>query len=58
MRCACPAGTPLTIYQVMLFEGQSYILIQGIVGTKIRDEYLADFQAMARSFKKQRYWSD
>jgi hypothetical protein len=47
------AGTTLTIYQVMLFEGQSYTLIQGIVGTKIRDRYLPDFQAMARSFKKQ-----
>jgi hypothetical protein len=48
------AGTALTLYQVMLFEDKSYLLIQGIVGTKIRDEYLPEFKAMARSFKKQR----
>lgn len=48
------SGTPMTVYQVMLFDNKSYILIQGIVGTKIRDEYLPDFKAMARSFNQQR----
>ncbi len=47
------SGTPLAMYQVMLFDNKSYILMQGIVGTKIRDEYLPEFKAMARSFKKQ-----
>ncbi|WP_310426311.1 hypothetical protein [Chamaesiphon sp. VAR_48_metabat_135_sub] len=46
-------GTPVVIYQVMLFDDRSYTLIQGIVGTKVRDEYLPEFKAMARSFKKQ-----
>jgi hypothetical protein len=45
-------GTPVVMYQVMLFDDRSYTLIQGIVGTKVRDEYLPEFKAMARSFKK------
>jgi hypothetical protein len=48
------SGTPITVYQVMLFENKSYVLIQGIVGTTIRDEYLPEFKAMARSFNQQR----
>jgi hypothetical protein len=47
------SGTPLAVYQVMLFDDRSYTLIQGIVGTKVRDEYLPEFKAMARSFRKQ-----
>jgi hypothetical protein len=45
-------NTPLTVYQVMLFEEDSYYIIQGIVGEKLKAEYLNDFQAMARSFKR------
>jgi hypothetical protein len=37
------SGTPITIYQVMLFDNKSYILIQGMIGTKIRDEYLPEY---------------
>jgi hypothetical protein len=48
------SGTPLAIYQVMLFDNKSYILIQGLVGTKVRDEYLPEFRSMARSFTRQR----
>jgi hypothetical protein len=47
------SGTPITVYQVMLFKDRSYILMQGIVGTKAGDEYLPEFKAMARSFKQQ-----
>jgi hypothetical protein len=47
------SGTPTTVYQVMLFDNKSYILIQGIVGTKVRDEYLSEFKSMARSFNQQ-----
>jgi hypothetical protein len=48
------SDTPITVYQVMLFDNKSYILIQGIVGTKIRDKYLLEFKAMARSFERKR----
>jgi hypothetical protein len=49
------SGTPLAMYQVMLFDNnRSYILIQGLVGANVRAEYLPEFRAMARSFKKQR----
>lgn len=46
------SDTPITIYQVMLFDNPSYILMQGFVGTKVVDEYLPEFKAMARSFAK------
>ena len=45
-------GTPLCLYQVMLFDGESYILMQGHVGTKLRDEFLPEFKAIARSFRR------
>jgi hypothetical protein len=46
------AGTPLVIYQTMLFKDRSYILMQGIVGEKDSNNYLPVFQSMARSFKR------
>lgn len=46
------SGTPLVIYQVILFDNDSYILMQGLVGTDLRDEYLPEFKAIARSLKK------
>lgn len=46
------SGTPLLVYQVILFNRNSYILMQGLVGTELGDEYLPEFKAMARSFKR------
>lgn len=46
------SGTPLIVYQVILFSEGSYFLIQGLVGTYLGDEYLLEFKAMARSLKK------
>lgn len=46
------SDTPITVYQVMLFDGRSYILIQGMVGSKISNDYLPEFKVMARSFTK------
>jgi hypothetical protein len=43
---------PVIVYQVLLFESNSYYIIQGRVGSKLRSEYLDDFQTMATSFKK------
>jgi hypothetical protein len=46
------SGTPLMIYQVMLFEKSRYILMQGIAGAALRDEYLPEFRAMAHSLSR------
>lgn len=45
-------GAGLVIYQVMLFDQGSYYLLQGRVGAEQRDEFLPEFKAMARSFKR------
>jgi hypothetical protein len=47
------SGTPLAVYQVMLFNGNSYFLMQGLVGTELQGEFLPEFKAMARSFRRQ-----
>jgi hypothetical protein len=44
-------GTPLSIYQLILFEGDYYFLIQGSVGRKEAPRYLPLFEQAARSFK-------
>lgn len=46
------SGIPLTVYQVMLFNQDSYIRMIGITGTKFRNEYLPEFKAMARSLQR------
>ena len=46
------SGASLTVYQVMLFDNESYILIQGIVGAELRGEYLPEFKTMARSLAR------
>lgn len=47
------SGTPLTVYQVVLYEEGSYLLIQGLVGARSSDEYLPEFKSMARSFTRE-----
>jgi hypothetical protein len=46
------SGVPLLLYQVILFDDGSYTLMQGRVGAQHREEYLSEFKAMARSFKR------
>jgi hypothetical protein len=46
------SGTPLVLYQVVLFDEDSYVLMQGHVGTKLREEFLPEFKAIARSFRR------
>ncbi|MCA9393216.1 MAG: hypothetical protein KC900_03345 [Candidatus Omnitrophica bacterium] len=45
------SGKEIRLYQMMVFKGQTYYLIQGMVSLRREDEFMADFQAMARSFK-------
>ncbi|MBC8104014.1 MAG: hypothetical protein H7Z41_15685 [Cytophagales bacterium] len=46
------SGLPLTLYQVMLFEEDSYFLMQGLVGKEQSAAYLPEFKAMARSLRR------
>jgi hypothetical protein len=46
------SGIPLTVYQVILFNQDSYIRMIGMTGTKFRSEYLPEFKAMARSLQR------
>lgn len=46
------SGTPVIVYQVMLFEKSRYILMQGIAGAALRDEYLPEFKSIAYSLKR------
>ncbi len=43
---------PTTVYQVMLFEEQTYYIIQGLVGNSSKATYLPEFQKIATSFRK------
>jgi hypothetical protein len=46
------SGTPLRLYQVILFDGNSYFLMQGLVGTKLQADYLPEFRRMARTLTR------
>jgi hypothetical protein len=46
------SGVPLAVYQVMLFDGGTYILMQGKVGTSGREEFLPEFKALAKSLRR------
>jgi len=45
-------GTPIAVYQVILFTDDSYIVMQGLVGAEQSDKFVPAFQTMARSFKR------
>mgnify|MGYP001582810676 CR=1 FL=1 len=45
------AATPLTIYQVLLFDTSGYCLIQGITPSAEKDTYMPVFERIAKSFK-------
>jgi hypothetical protein len=46
------SGIPLTIYQVILFDKDSYIRMMGLTKIESRDEYLPEFKALARSLQR------
>lgn len=50
------SATPITIYQVLLFDSSGYSVIKGVTPSRKRNEYLPLFEKMAASFvlKKQR----
>jgi len=49
------SGIPLLLYQVMLFDEGFYILMQGLVGFTLVDNYLPEFKSMAHSFEQSQY---
>jgi hypothetical protein len=46
------SGTELVVYQVILFDQDSYVLLQARVGAESSSTYLPEFKTMARSFKR------
>lgn len=46
------SGQPSTIYQSMLFEGQNYYIMLGMVGSEQREANLPVFREMAGSFRR------
>lgn len=45
------AATPLTIYQVLLFDESGYCVIQGITPTSQKEVYVPVFKQIAKTFK-------
>jgi hypothetical protein len=45
------AATPLTIYQVLLFDESGYCVIQGVTPTADKETYVPLFQQIAKTFK-------
>lgn len=48
------SSTPLTVYLVLLYEDQSYYIMQGLVSVKASETYVPVFKEMARSFKRRK----
>ena len=46
-------GRPMFIYQVILFDGESYYLMQGLAGRAQAAEHLPSFKEMARTFRRE-----
>jgi hypothetical protein len=46
------SGTPIVVYQVMLFDDDSYIVLAGLVGKKKAEEFLPEFKKLAQSLKR------
>ena len=47
-------GKPLKVYQVILAEGNHYIIIQGYVATERAAEFIPEFQSIARTLRRTR----
>lgn len=48
------SGTPLQVYQVILYDDGAYILMQGLVGERSAGEYLPEFKSMAHSLTRKK----
>lgn len=46
------SATPLRVYQVILYDDGSYILMQGLVRANDADQYLPEFKRLARSLAR------
>ena len=45
------SGTPMMVYQVILYGDQTYYLMQGLISSSRGPEYVAVFREMAQTFK-------
>lgn len=48
------SGNSMVVYQMVLYEDQSYYIMQGLVSTKLAQTYLPVFKEMARSFRRKK----
>jgi hypothetical protein len=48
------SARPMVVYQVMLFDGQSYFLMQGLISDRNRQLNLELFKEMARTFHRKK----
>lgn len=45
------AATPLTVYQVLLFDTRGYCVIQGVTPSAKKNIYMPVFEKIAKTFK-------
>jgi hypothetical protein len=48
------SGSSMLVYQMVLYEGQSYYIMQGLVSSKHGQTYLPAFKEMSRSFRRKK----
>ena len=46
------SGTPVLVYQVILFDGETYIIMQGRCGVGMQSKYLPAFKTLAKSVRR------
>jgi len=45
-------GIPITVYQVLVIDGDRFFLIQGLVGAEKAEEFMPQFREIAYSFRR------
>jgi hypothetical protein len=45
-------GTPLTVYQTLVVDGDRFFLVQGLVGAESAEEFIPQFREIAHSFRR------
>lgn len=48
------SGLPLRFYVVIVPDAGGYFLMQGMVGSELAAEYLAEFRRLTESYRRQR----
>jgi hypothetical protein len=46
------SGTPITVYQALVADGDRFFLVQGLVGADKAEEFMPQFREIAHSFRR------